>query len=175
MGGSGVIQANGPQRDNRQPTQGPKGALGFLDLGKILVKPSPGREWGEICTPKGFLGTMETIPLAKKPRKPRGDQYLHAVMFQATLVGFQALVLGLGAPKMGSGVKKSKAAHRTTMQNPLVYTPNVAIRCKLWPKVGGNASADKTSVVSTDKTSVVSADKTSVVSADISQDIPQAV
>ena len=32
------------------------------------------------------------------------------------------------------------------------------------PKVGGNVSADKTSVVSADKTSVVSADKTSVVS-----------
>ena len=44
------------------------------------------------------------------------------------------------------------------------------------PKVGGNVSADKTSVVSADKTSVVSADKTSVVSADktsvVSQDIP---
>ena len=54
------------------PPRGSGRPRGFSDLGEILVKPSPGRDWGKIGTPKGFLGTMETIPLAKNPGKPRG-------------------------------------------------------------------------------------------------------
>ena len=41
-------------------------------MGEIPVKPSPVRVWGEIATPKGFLGTLQTIPLAKNPGKPHG-------------------------------------------------------------------------------------------------------
>ena len=40
------------------PPRGPRGPKGFSDLGGILVKPSPGRDWGEIGTPRGFLGTI---------------------------------------------------------------------------------------------------------------------
>ena len=54
------------------PPRGPGGPLEFSGLGGIPVKPLPGRVWGEMATPKGFLGRVETIPLAKNPGKPRG-------------------------------------------------------------------------------------------------------
>ena len=62
----------GPQRAIGKHHGGPGGPLGFSGLGKIPVKPSPGRVWGEIGPPKRFLGTIETIPLAKNLGKPRG-------------------------------------------------------------------------------------------------------
>ena len=55
-----------------RPPRGPGGSTGFSDLGKILVKPSPGRVWGEMATPKGFLGPLQTIPLAKNLGKTHG-------------------------------------------------------------------------------------------------------
>ena len=45
-------------------------------MSKILVKPLPRRVWGEIGTPKGLLGTIETIPLSRNPGKPRGGPIL---------------------------------------------------------------------------------------------------
>ena len=64
--------AKGPQA---APT-GARGAhLGFSGLGEISVKPLPERVWGEIGTPKGFLGTIQTIPLAKNLGKPRGGPF----------------------------------------------------------------------------------------------------
>ena len=63
---------HGPTKGNRQAPWRARGPLGFSGLGKIPVKPFPGRVWGEIGTTKRFLGTMETIPLLKNPVKPRG-------------------------------------------------------------------------------------------------------
>ena len=72
-------RAKGPQRAIAahkgtivNPPRGTGGPRGFSDLGKIPVKPSPGRVWGEIGTPKWFLGTIETIPLATNVGKARG-------------------------------------------------------------------------------------------------------
>ena len=49
-----------PTRDNRQPTQRPRG---FSDLGKILIEPFSGRVWGEMGPPQGFLEPIQSIPL----------------------------------------------------------------------------------------------------------------
>ena len=73
---------------------GPGGPLGFSRLGKNPVKPSPGRVWGDIGTPKRFLGAMETIPLLKNPVKPRGGPNPpQKHVFQAPMFG----------PKRGPG------------------------------------------------------------------------
>ena len=76
------------------PPRRPGGPKGFSDLGEIPVKPSPERDWGEIGTPKGFLGTTQTIPLAKNPGKPRGGP----IPSQSHV--FRAPILG---PKRGPG------------------------------------------------------------------------
>ena len=55
------------------PPRGPGGPSGFSGLGEIPVKPPPGRDRGKIGTPKGFLGTIQTIPLLKNPGKLRGE------------------------------------------------------------------------------------------------------
>ena len=107
----------GPQRAIGRHHGGPGGPLGFSGLGKIPVKPFPGRVWGEIGTPKRFLGTMETIPLLKNPVKPRGGPNPpQKHVFQAPLLGPQrgpglrGPRPGPGAPKMGSRVENIKVA-----------------------------------------------------------------
>ena len=106
-------------------------------MGKTLVKPSLGRVWGEIGTPKGFLGTMETIPLAQNPGKPRGgpippQSYLFRAPFWGPKKspGLPRPTSGVGGP----GSKNIKVRESKTMQNPLVNAPNGAICCKLWPQ-----------------------------------------
>ena len=122
------------------PPRCPGGPRGFLDLGKIPVKPSPGRVWGEMATPKGFLGPLQTIPLAKNLGKPRGGPIPpQSYVFRAPFLGPQRApglpgpISGVGGSKNGSGVKNIKVAYRKTMQNPTVLAPNGAICCKLWP------------------------------------------
>ena len=99
------------------PPRGPGGPLEFSGSGEIPVKPLPGRVWGEIGTPKGFLGTIETIPLAKNLGKPRGgpippQSYVFRAPFWAPkgLGGLLGPRCGVGAPKMGSRVKNIKVA-----------------------------------------------------------------
>ena len=99
--------------------------MGFSVVREIPVKPPSGRVWGEIDTPKGLLGTIETLPLAKKLGNLVGDQSLHKVMFfrppfgapkgAADLLGprcgFGAPKSGVGAPKIGSRVNHFKVAY----------------------------------------------------------------
>ena len=71
-----------------RPTWGPGGPLDFSDLGEIRVKQFSGRVWGEIGPPKGFLGTIQTIPLAKNPGKPRGGPIPpQSYIFRAPFLG----------------------------------------------------------------------------------------
>ena len=100
------------------PPRGPGGPLEFSGSGEIPVKRLPGRVWGEIGTPKGFLGTMEAIPLAKNPGKPRGGPIPPQSYFFGVPFGAQKGALGLlgprcrvGAQKMWSVVKNIKVAH----------------------------------------------------------------
>ena len=123
------------------PPRGPRGSTGFSDLGKILVKPSPGRVWGKLVHPKGSWVPWKPFPSQKILGNLAGNQSLYKVMFFGPpFLGpkrpwaSQGLPLGLGAPKMGSGVKNIKVRESKTMQNPLVNAPNGAICCKLWPQ-----------------------------------------
>ena len=69
---------------------GAQGAPGFSGLGKIPVKQFSGRVWGEIGTPKGFLGTIQTIPLSKNTRKPHGEPiHPQSYVFEAPFFGPQ--------------------------------------------------------------------------------------
>ena len=97
---------------------------------------------------RGHMGTQWAWgPLAQRPQGPFG-------------------------PKGTPGLKISKLRLEKTCRTQWstfqteAYDPNYGPKpFRVLPfKVGGNVSADKTSVVSADKTSVVSADKTSVVS-----------
>jgi len=89
------------------PPRGPGGPTGFSDLGKIPVKPSPGRDWGELATPKGFLGTTQTIPLAKNPGKPRGGPIPpQSYVFRAPFWGPKRAP-GLPGPTSGVGGSKN--------------------------------------------------------------------
>ena len=99
----------------RQHTQEPRGPRGFSDLGKINVKLCPGIDWGEIGTPKGFLGTVQTISLANKSRQPRGVQMPpQRSAFRAPVwapKGPQGLLgprHGLAPSKMRSGAEHNK-------------------------------------------------------------------
>ena len=103
------------------PPRGPGGPPGFSGLGTILVKPFPGRVWGEIGTPKGSwvpCKHMQTIPLAKNPGKPRGvpippQSYVFRAPFLAPKgpPGLRGPRPSPWAPKMGSGVKNIKVAY----------------------------------------------------------------
>ena len=57
-------------------------------MGKIPVKLFSGRVWGNIGTPKRFLGTIQTIPLAKDPGKPHGGSIPpQSYVFRAPFLG----------------------------------------------------------------------------------------
>ena len=84
-------------------------------LGEILVKHFAGRVLGDMATPKGFLGTIQTIPLAKILRNLLGYQSLHRIMFSgppfSPKKGSQAFLgqdVGPGLQKWGPGSKISK-------------------------------------------------------------------
>ena len=66
--------AQGPPLPGAHRAQ--EGPSFFWGLGKILVKPSPGRVSAEIGTPKGLLGTIQTIHLARNLGKPPGEPIL---------------------------------------------------------------------------------------------------
>ena len=89
------------------PPRGPGGPRGFSDLGKIPVKPLPGRVWGEMATPKGFLGPLQTIPLAKNPGKPHGGPIPpQSYVFRAPFLGPKRAP-GLPGPTSGVGGSKN--------------------------------------------------------------------
>ena len=124
-------KANGPQRAIAahkgtigNPPRGPGGPGGFSDLGKILVKPLPGRVWGEMATPKGFLGTIQTNPLAKNLGKPCGGPIPpQNYVFQAPFLGPKRDPRPSWAKMWGRGYKNwfrgqnIKVANRKAMQN----------------------------------------------------------
>ena len=88
------------------PPRGPGGPLEFSGLGEIPVKPLPGRVWGEIGTPKGFLGTMQTIPLLKNPREPHGEPIPpQSYVFEAPFFGPQRAPGPSWAKMWGQGSK----------------------------------------------------------------------
>ena len=88
------------------PPRGPGGPRGFSDLGKIPVKPAPGGDWKEIGTPKGFLGTIQTIPLFTNPGKPRGGPIPpQSYVFRAPFLGPQRAPGPSWAKMWGRGSK----------------------------------------------------------------------
>ena len=116
------------------PPRGPGGPRGFLDLGEIPVKPLPGRGWGEMATPKGFLGGVETIPLAKNPGETSwGTNPSTKSCFPGPHFGPKKVPQAFGDPDPDLGLQKWGPGSKT-MQNPLVNAPNGAICCKLWPQ-----------------------------------------
>ena len=106
--GHGPTKGNGsPQKDNGQAHRGPRGPLGFSGLGKIPVKLFSGRVWGGIGPPKGFLGTIQTIPLAKNLGKPRGDTNPSTkLFFSAPLFGPRRGPWAFLGQEVGSGLQK---------------------------------------------------------------------
>ena len=98
------------------PPKGPGGPPGFSGLGKIPVKPFPGKVWGEIGPPKGFLGTIQTILPAKRPGIPHGRPIPpQRNVFQAPFLGARrgpgpswAKMWGRGSKKWDPGSKISK-------------------------------------------------------------------
>ena len=106
-------RAKGPQRAMAahkgtigNPPRGPGGPRGFSDLGKIPVKPLPGRVWGEMATTKGFLGTIQTIPLAKNLGKPHGGPIPpQSYVFRAPFLGPQRAPGPSWAKMWGRGSK----------------------------------------------------------------------
>ena len=90
------------------PHKGPGGprALRFSDLGEIPAKPSPGRVWGNIGTPKRFLGIMQTIPILKNPGKPDGGPIPpQSYIFRVPFLG-STRAPGLPGPRSGVGGSK---------------------------------------------------------------------
>ena len=87
---------------------------------KILVKQFPGRVWGEIGTPKGFLGIMGIITLAKYLGKPRGGPIPpQSYVFEAPIFWppkgpgpFLGQDVGSGLQKWGPGSKISKLGNQ---------------------------------------------------------------
>ena len=77
---------------------GAQGPPGFFGFGGNTVKPFPGRAWGQIGTPKGLLGAIQTIPLAENLRKPCGGS-LHKVMFFGPPFWAPKGALGLPGPR----------------------------------------------------------------------------
>ena len=107
------------------------------------------------------------------------NHFLHKIMFSGPPFFPKKGGRGQPGPKSRSGVQKwspGSKIPKLRLEKPCrtqwstfqtePYVANYGPKpFRVLPfKVGGNVSADKTSVVSADKTSVVSADKTSVVS-----------
>ena len=89
------------------PPRAPGGLLGFPGLGKILVNQFSGRVWGEIGTPKRFLGTIQTIPLAKNPGKPCGGPIPpQNHVFRAPIFGPKKEATAFQGQDVGSGLQK---------------------------------------------------------------------
>ena len=101
--GQGPTKGNSsPQRDNRQPTQGPRG---FSDLGKIPVKPLPGRGWVKLVHPKGSWVPDKLFPSQKILANLAGDQSLHRAIFSGPILGPQKAPRPLGTQTWTWGSK----------------------------------------------------------------------
>ena len=97
------------------PPRGPGVPLGSSDLEEIAVKPSPGRAWPKIGTPKGFLGLYKSFPSQKIQGNLVGGRSLHKVMFFGPPFWAQkgprpskTQIWGCGFQKLGLGSKISK-------------------------------------------------------------------
>ena len=101
-----LVQRWRPQRAIGSPHRGPGAPVDFLGLRKICVKPCPGMVWGEIGTPKCFLGTMETIPLLTKLRETCGGRFSTKPCFPGHLFGDKKGVRAFLGQDVGSGSQK---------------------------------------------------------------------